>query len=86
MIKPSIGCVVWYYQNQQQVQPFAMLVCYVHSDRLVNLGGFNDGGATISRSSTTLLQDDDKAPEAGGYATWMPYQVGQAKANMTEAK
>jgi hypothetical protein len=29
------------------------------------------------------LQDDDPIPQCGHYAQWMPYQVGQAKAQAT---
>ena len=42
-------------------------------------------GKQFPKLSVTLLQDGDEPPKGldgvpvGGYAEWMPYQVGQAK-------
>lgn len=83
MITPTIGRVVWYWpQAEETGQPFAMLVTYVHSDRLVNLGGFDPNGAPIARTSVQLLQDVDKP--IGGHCCWMPYQKGQAAKHEAE--
>lgn len=85
MIEPTIGRVVWFTPAKTDEslsgssQPLAALVAHVHSDRCVNLAVFDaNGGGSHSRTSVTLLQDDDVAPEAGYYAEWMPYQKGQA--------
>lgn len=55
-------------------------IAYVHSDRLVNLSVADHNGVMHSRPSVQLVQEgDDPAPQGMGYATWMPYQLGQAK-------
>lgn len=79
MIKPTIGRVVWFWKDGTglQQQPEAGIVCYVHSDALVNLVVFNSNGQPQSRTSVRLLQDGDARP-AGYFAEWMPYQKGQA--------
>lgn len=84
MIKPTIGRVVWFWENNPnqpaQSQPHAALVAYVHSDTMVNLAVFDAGGNLFPRGSVPLRQDDDPAP-AGMYCEWMPYQKGQAAKN-----
>ena len=89
MIKPSIGRVVWFQPEHahgapDRDQPYAALIVHVWSDRMVNLGGFDQNGAPFAACSVTLLQDDDPIPPHGRYAQWMPYQVGQAKKHETE--
>lgn len=84
MIQPSIGRVVWYQPSKPQEQPlrdqpFPALVCYVWSDRLVNLAYFDQNGNSHSATSVQLVQDDDAANQNGHFAQWMPYQVTQAK-------
>lgn len=96
MIKPSIGRVVWFTPSRNSSapvpiahadQPLAALVSYVHSDRLVNLGGFDANGAPFAATSVTLLQDDDIGNSGGYYAEWMPFQKGQAvKTEAVEAQ
>jgi len=77
VIQPTVGRVVWYYPTKEQDdQPQAALVTYVHDDRLINVGGFDHAGHPFQRTEVQLLQDDDK-PE-GFHAMWMPYQKGQA--------
>lgn len=84
MIHPTIGRVVWFQPAKAEhtplkSQPYAALVACVHSDRMVNLGGFDANGQPFSACSVTLLQDDDAAPAGGYYASWMPYQTKQAE-------
>lgn len=82
MIKPTIGRVVWAYRPHftgDPKQPEAAQIVYVHNDRLVNIAGYNCNGAPFAHTSVPLLQDDDPKPE-GNFVTWMPFQVGQAKA------
>ena len=86
MITPSIGRVVWYVpphapegEPANDPQPHAALVTYVWSDRMVNLAAFMPNGASYGLTSVTLVQEGDAIPVLGGYAEWMPYQVGQAK-------
>lgn len=88
MIKPTIGRRVWFYPNGTagmnlvtgSDQPCDAGICYVWGDRMVNLTVADHAGVMHQRTSVPLLQDDDPVPTVGAYATWMPYQVGQAKA------
>jgi hypothetical protein len=93
VIKPTVGRKVWYRPTafdksgpgamQSGDQPLDATVVYVHGDRMVNLFVVDAVGRTFAKTSVTLLQDDDAPPPiagGGGYAEWMPYQQGQAKA------
>lgn len=86
MITPTIGRVVWFWQNTKQVQPYAAMIAFVHSDRLVNLGYLNESGAPAGAMRIPLVQEGDAAVRAP-YCCWMPYQVGQAaKTEQLEAQ
>ena len=86
MIKPTVGRVVLFHPpaNEAAVdfapaEICAALVCYVHSDRLVNLAVFDADGRPHSFTSVELIQDGEPAPvHYGRYCEWMPYQKGQA--------
>ncbi len=78
MIKPSIGRVVLVHRGTSN-QPEPALVCYVHSDKLINVGGFDCNGMPFSATSLQLLQDDDAPINDKYYAEWMPYQKAQAE-------
>lgn len=89
MITPTVGRVVWFYPHAAigTKQPYAALVAYVWSDRLVNLAFFDSNGLPAAATSVPLLQGDDQIPASGFYAAWMPYQKGQAaKTEAVEAK
>lgn len=84
VITPTIGRVVWYYEEHTQDnpglisgQPLPAVICYVHSDRHINIGGFDASGDPFSRRFVPLIQDGE-AIEARSYACWMPYQKGAA--------
>ncbi|MET4187598.1 hypothetical protein ABIB86_000453 [Bradyrhizobium sp. JR1.7] len=94
MIEPSNGRIVWYtpYKNEL-LSPYGMVtqrgadgkpipltaqICAVWGPRMVNLLVTDATGKTFAVTSRALLQDDDLAPDGGGYAQWMPYQKGQA--------
>lgn len=89
IIKPTIGRVVWFYPSSQtgnagfaapaDGEPLAAVVAKVWSDNLLNLTVFDANGVAHSRTSVALVQDGEPVPPHGYYATWMPYQVGQAK-------
>lgn len=99
MIPPSNGRIVWYTParksgdfdsdadivHHDKLKPLAAMVVHVWGDRMVNLVVFDSNGQQRPRTSVDLLQDDDAKPEGGRFCSWMPYQVGQAKA-ATEAK
>ena len=87
MISPTPGRIVWFTPavhsdtRYDKSQPLAAIVTYVWGDRMINLTVFDQGGTPLSCTSVTLLQDNDPRLEAGYYAQWMPYQIGQAKKN-----
>lgn len=74
MIKPTIGRVVLYKFDTSEDR-WPALVCFVHSDTLINIGGFDHQCNAFGKSSVTLAQD---RPAEIGEAEWMPYQKGQA--------
>lgn len=81
MIRPSIGRVVWLRRpGNASGQPEAALITFVHSDSMINVGGFDANGSPIAASSVLLVQGDMPLPPGVGYtyAEWMPYQKGQA--------
>jgi hypothetical protein len=87
MIVPTVGRVVWFYQNGlrdtlTEKQPRAAIIAFVHNDRCVNLAVFDRNGKSFGLTSITLIQEGDDAPSKGdlSFCCWMPYQIGQAKA------
>ncbi len=88
MIKPTIGRVVLFTPSNNSVIPgfstyqhdpskplqLAAIICYVHSDKMINVAAFDPNGVQHGFCSVTLIQDDDTPPEYGYYAQWMPYQ------------
>lgn len=95
MIKPTVGRVVWFYRDgisqfAAGSQPEAAIVAYVHSDEMLNLMVVNSAGLPESKTSVPLLQEehfssDDTRAWPSSFATWMPYQIGQAKRHSAEA-
>jgi hypothetical protein len=89
IIVPTIGRIVWYWPHhdsdtgfsEDSKQPCAAQIIFVHDIRKVNLLVTDHHGEVHVRTKTALYQDGDE-PQAGiSYASWMPYQVGQAKAH-----
>jgi hypothetical protein len=94
VITPTIGRRVWYYPSDydrgllenapetiiagDRAQPCDAGICYVHSDRLVNLTVADHNGKMHARTSVKLIQPGDEIESHGAYAIWMPYQVQQA--------
>lgn len=89
MIKPTPGRVVWYYppagcESSAFVSagdgvPHAAHIARVWSDTCVNLMVIDANGNPRSRTSVLLVQGDNPRP-ASEFCEWMPYQIGQAKA------
>jgi hypothetical protein len=77
VIKPTVGRVVWFWEDSAQKQPLASMVCYVHNDTMVNLVVFDVNGNSQSKTSVYLYQGDTDRPSRY-FAEWMPYQQGQA--------
>jgi hypothetical protein len=81
MIKPTVGRVVLFYPAMSDASkgrgPLPALIAYVHGDRCINVGAFDQNGNPFGACSVALLQDNDPKP-TGYYAEWMEYQKGQA--------
>lgn len=78
MIKPTIGRVVWFFDETTNVQPNAGIVCWVENDHNVNLVVFSEEGVPRNELSVFLKQEEDDVIP-GRHAEWMPYQIGQAR-------
>jgi hypothetical protein len=86
MIKPTIGRQVLVYRGRvsysDQFEPAS--ICYVHSDELINVGGFTALGEPFSLVSIKLVQDpiadNPSTADLTGepFACWMPWQRAQA--------
>jgi len=83
MIAPTIGRVVWFWQNAKQVQPYAAMIAFVHNDRLVNLGYMNEVGAPAGTVRVPLVQEGEERPKPP-YCTWMLTE--QLEAQLREAR
>lgn len=88
MIKPTIGRVLWYYpspydtlEQSSDKQPLAAIVARVWDTGLVTLMVIDPDGNTHARAHVRLVQEGDSTPPTTGsaYATWMPFQIGQAR-------
>ena len=81
MIKPTIGCVVWYKPFVHDAggdQMHAATVAYVWADTTVNLSVADQNGNHYSRILVFLHQGDpESCPD--GSCCWMPYQKAQAE-------
>ena len=82
MIKPTVGRVVWFWSNgykgvysDDDTQPMAATIAYVHNDHCVNLSIVDHIGKQISLSNITLLQGDEGYKPFAPYAEWTPYQL-----------
>lgn len=87
MIVPTIGRVMWYWpaKTLRCDQPYAVFVTYVHSDNMINVGGFNSNGEPFASTSVPIVQDG--SPYTVGdsaYCEWMPYQKVQATKHEAE--
>lgn len=79
-VPPTVGRVVLLMRGTPEAQAtgWPVFINKVWSDRCINVAGFNEWGTQVSYTSVTLVQAGEPVPQAGPYATWMPYQVGQA--------
>lgn len=80
-MKPSIGRVLWYWPagvncKAEGAQPYPCLISYVHSGRVVNVGGFTREGAHFQDTNVMLLNDIASYgnPTGEAWCQWMPYQ------------
>jgi hypothetical protein len=87
IIMPTVGRKVWFFPNGACFHsnpycinpevPMDADVVFVWGERMVNLTVKDHIGQVHAFTSVTLLQPGDEIP-AGGYARWMPFQIGQA--------
>jgi hypothetical protein len=63
-------------------QPKDATVVAVWNETLVNLYVVDHDGAGHAETSVVLVQEGDLVPETR-FATWMPFQVGQARQQKT---
>lgn len=95
-IKPTIGRKVWFWVGEEapmgvildKKQAFDATVVFVYDGGTVNLLLLDHYGSNNVVHNVALIDPsaDDCHHEGGyenGYATWMPYQVGQAKKEAT---
>ncbi len=78
MIKPELGRCVHFLPtiNPEAGTPekiHTATICYVHSDRMVNLAVTDENGTHYSATSVALLQEADEIPCNGYYAKWPPH-------------
>lgn len=79
MIKPTVGRVVLFHPSGKPNVTVPAIVCFVHSDKMVNLAAFDENGDKIAgTTSVSLIQDGDTPPSNGYWCEWMEYQKGQA--------
>lgn len=96
-IRPTVGRKVWVWVGDDvgssivdEAQPFDATILFVEPDGLVSVRFYDHKGSETFAESIELrdpLPGGDNHGPAGSegiFATWMPYQVGQAKAS--EAK
>ena len=81
-MKPTIGRVVWYKPMPAHDDSFTdqmnpALICYVHSDEMVNLSVSDSNGNQFGGTSVPLFQGTPEDCPAGS-CCWMPYQKQQA--------
>ena len=82
MIAPTIGRIVWFTPRHNHLtqlaslgpQPMAAQVCYVWSDRMVNLDVTDHRGQHHQVQSVLLLQGDETYEPMTSSAEWMPFQ------------
>lgn len=84
MIPQTIGRMVWLWRDgppkDDREQPCAAQIAFVHSESRINVGYLDPNGEHKSATSVLLVGAGQEPPAHGMYATWMPYQIGQARA------
>lgn len=88
-ITPTVGRKVWVWEGENlnlsvldPNQPFDATVLFVESDGTVNLSVTDHEGNSATMFGVKLRdpkEGDKHDGEEISIATWMPYQVGQAK-------
>ena len=83
-IKPTIGRKVWYWPvdggpgvSLDATEPFDATLVFVHDSVWVNLHVVDHRGNTFTVERVALGED-----AVAGQASWMPYQLAQAAAQV----
>lgn len=87
MIEPTVGRSLWYYPGFHETTmhtpndaPCAAIIARVIDSQTLNLAVFSPDGQACSRRSVHLRQGGTAVGDAtDAYASWMPFQIGQAK-------
>jgi hypothetical protein len=91
-IKPTIGRKVWLWISTGLMpentvldsrQAFDASIAFVHPDGRINVTYADHSGETAAHEDLAIHDPKETDQHTGGgepYCTWMPYQVGQAKA------
>lgn len=77
VIEPTVGRVVYLFEGTKATPRAAIIAGFDPKGR-VNLGAFDHDGSRIAMSGVPFVQAHEEKPTEGWWATWMPYQVGQA--------
>lgn len=93
-IEPTVGRSLHYMPSFEDClkmpavegTPLACILAGVQDNAYINLCVFDMNGTSHSMTTVRLCQDGEAVPEEGGYACWMPYQVGQAKTTSNAAE
>ncbi len=81
MIAPTVGRILWYRPDGPFGPTQAAIVCGVNSENNVNLAVFGIYGEGPKQyQGIQLIQEETSVHPKGPYAQWMPFQVGQARA------
>lgn len=90
-IEPTVGRVVLYFPSDDDVyygriegekgKALSAMIAWVNDDGTINLAVNSRYGNHVGCRNVELIQPGEPTPErtkSRSYATWMPYQLGQA--------
>lgn len=89
-ITPAPGRMMWYYpavgEAHEGEGPLSAQIAWVSPDGTrVNASVLNPGGVPFAAQNVLVVQEGEAPEEGVAFVTWMPYQIGQAKAAVTPA-
>lgn len=102
VILPTVGRVMHYYPEGRfvkqdaveegaepsvlELDPQAAVVSAVNPDGTINITAFSKGGIAGGVVDVLVVQDGDLEPADRPFVRWMPFQIGQAKAQSQAAE
>jgi hypothetical protein len=83
-IPPTVGRHVDYYRTPdhwkaEPKRPYCAHIVNVNGDGTINVVFWNEMGSALPVQHVVLLQHGEQVPDDRDFATWMPYQIGQAQ-------